>query len=248
MAKAGLVAALVLTSFTTGAAVFLMGGSYSESFDGIGDGLPDGWSVRTGATADSLGTPANLVTEATSWGDSGGAFKNVASADELTSGASTASQAASTDRALGLRQGGSFGDPGAAFVFEIPNTTGLSDFTLSFNLQMLSVQTRSTTWTFDYRIGDTGDFVVLGSYDDPGVFGSTPITFTGDQLGAWNDQSSTIWFRIVALTDSVGTGSRDTIGIDDFALTFTAVPEPSGAGLALISGALFLLHTARRKS
>ncbi|HOB32631.1 MAG TPA: hypothetical protein PKH32_07115 [Verrucomicrobiota bacterium] len=42
VAKAGLVAALVLTSFTTGAAVFLMGGSYSESFDGIGDGLPDG--------------------------------------------------------------------------------------------------------------------------------------------------------------------------------------------------------------
>jgi hypothetical protein len=46
----------------------------------------------------------------------------------------------------------------------------------------------------------------------------------------------------VALSDSSVSGSRDTFGIDDFSLTYSAVPEPAawgaiaGAGLLALCG------------
>ena len=223
-------------------ALVLSGTSYVQTFDSIGSGLPTGWSVRTGANASFEGTAASFTTAATSWGDTTGAFKNVASSDGLTSGASTAVQAASTDRALGIRQTGTLGDPGGAFVLQIDKTLGLKNFALSLKAQMLSVQTRSTTWTIDYRIGDSGSFTTLATYSDPGAFGSTSFSFNSSQLSTWNNQASDIWFRVVALGGSTGSSSRDTFAIDDFTLGYSPVPEPhvlgiiSGLGLLAIFG------------
>jgi len=123
-------------------------------------------------------------------------------------------------------------------VLELQNTEGYQDFTLSLKAQMLSVQTRSTVWTFDYRVGNSGSFTTLGTYSDPGVFGTTTFTFTPSQLSAWNDQSSPIWFRVVALTGTSGSGNRDTFGIDDFSLNYSPVPEPGEWGAYAAVGLL----------
>ena len=98
---------------------------YVETFDGIGSGLPSGWTVNTGATATSLGTPASFSTTATPWADASGAFKNFASANNAGFNDSTpdTTQNSAPDRALGIRQTGAFGDPGAAFTYQ-RNTTG----------------------------------------------------------------------------------------------------------------------------
>jgi hypothetical protein len=231
------------------AAVTLGGTSYTETFDGIGSGLPNGWTVRTGATAVSLGAEAASSSTAISWDTTTGNFRNCASADGMTGAESSAVQSGHLDRTLAIRQTGSFGDPGAAFVLQLANTTGFESFNLSLKAQMLSVQDRSTTWTFDYRIGDSGNFTTLGTYGDPGAFGSTTVSFDSSQLSAWNDQDSSIVFRIAALSGSTGSSSRDTFGIDDFALTFSAVPEPAEWGLISAAGLLVVggFHSWRRR-
>lgn len=129
---------LFMLSFVRGWGQLTLGTSpYTQNFDAIGTGLPTGWTVRTSATATTLGTSQPLTTTKTDWTNTAGAFKNFASADGLTSASNSAAQSASTDRSLGIRQT-SFGDPGAAFVLQLANTTGKSSFSLSFKLQSLN--------------------------------------------------------------------------------------------------------------
>jgi len=136
-------------------------------------------------------------------------------------------QNASTDRAFGLRQTGSFGDPGAAFSFNF-STSGVTVSSISIDLMMLSVQTRSTTFSIQYGVGASpSSFTTLGTWSDPGSFGTTPFNFTTAQFGTALDNQSNLYFRVVALTASTGTGSRDTIGLDNFSITAAAIPEPS---------------------
>jgi hypothetical protein len=218
----------------------LTGTVYTQNFDGIGLGLPSGWDVRTAAGVTSLGTIATFNTTTTTWGTGTGQFANMASSDGLTSAASTAQQNASTDRVIGVRQvaAGNF-DPGAAIDFNF--NASLANFSgagtaVSLSLQMLSVQGRSTTWSIQYGLGNSpSSWTTISTWSDPGVFGSTGFTFTGTQLSALSGQSDA-WIRVVALTASAGSNNRDSIGLDDFTLNFSAVPEP-GTWLA---GALTL--------
>jgi hypothetical protein len=208
---------------------------YTQDFNSIGSGLPTGWTVRTGASASALGTTASLTTAATSWGDTTGAFKNFASATSLTSTATATDQSNSANRALGIRQSGSVGDPGAAFTFNL-STTGMTLTGLSLDLMMLSVQTRSTTWSIQYGTGASpSSFSTLGTYADPGLFGTTAVSFTQAQLAGMSNQAN-VWFRVAALDVSTGSGNRDSFAIDNFSLT--AVPEPST--YAAIAGVLAL--------
>jgi MYXO-CTERM domain-containing protein len=78
----------------------------------------------------------------------------------------------------------------------------------------------------------------LGTFGDPGSWGSTAISFNSSNLGAWNNQSSDIWFRITALDGTTGSGSRDMFAIDDFTLSYSAVPETTACGA--ISGTALL--------
>ena len=195
---------------------------YVETFDGIGSGLPSGWTVNTGATATSLGTPASFSTTPIDWANTSGAFKNFASANNAGFNASTpaATQNSAPDRALGIRQTGTFGDPGAAFTYQ-RNTTGETITAISFDAQMLSVQPRSTTWTLQYGVGaNPTSFVTLATYTDPGTWGNTNIsvTLSPTQSAQVSNQPS-VFFRIVALSASSGSGNRDSFGIDNFTLT-----------------------------
>jgi predicted extracellular nuclease len=221
------------------APVTLIGTLYNETFDGIGTGLPSGWDIYTGATVSSPGTSATFTTTPATWASTTAGFKNFAAGDSLTSIATVAQQSAASDRALGIRQTGTFGDPGGSFVFSLNNTSGFQNFGLSFKAQMLDVQPRSTTWTADYRVGSSGNFTPLGTYTDPGVFGSTTLS-TGSGLSAFgtdiNNQSNPVQIRISALSASTGSGNRDSFGIDDFQLTYSTgdtTPPTSGAGVTV---------------
>jgi hypothetical protein len=219
------------------AQVTLSGTNYTQNFNTLGSGLPPGWSVRTNASAASLGTVAAFNPATVSWSTSTGQFANgagtVLNALTAATGAETSTQqSAFTNRCLIIRQQASspfFGNPGAALVFQIANTIGLSNLTFSVDLNMLSVQTRSTTWTIDYAVGDAPTaFTGLGTYSDPGIFGSATQTYS---LGAdANDQTNNVWIRIVALAAATGTsGACDTFGIDNFILNYRG---PSGLTLA----------------
>ncbi|HEY9659313.1 MAG TPA: hypothetical protein V6C65_12730, partial [Allocoleopsis sp.] len=221
---------LVLFVFTISnsfSQVTLSGTSYSENFDAISAGLPAGFTVRTGANASSLGTAQALTTAATAWNNTTGAFKNVASANGLVSTSTSAEQNASSDRALGLRQTGTVGDPGGAFTFQIANTAGLSNFQLSFKLQSLDVASpRTTVWVVQYGVGTSpASFTTVAS--SPVTLSTGNLTFTNNSVfvnfgAALDNQGQNVWIRIVTLAASTGSGNRPTSAIDDFSLTYSS--------------------------
>jgi hypothetical protein len=221
-------------------------GTYNENFNSIGSGLPAGWTLSTTATATSLGTQgANFITAPTSWADTIGAFKNFASATGLPGTATRAQQRRSRDRAFGFRQNGKFGDPGAAFTFSF-STSGIQVTSISIDLMMLGVQTRSTSFSIQYGVGaNSSSFTTLGTWADPGAFGTTNFNFTSTDFGSNLDNQPDLYFRVVTLAASTGVpGSRDAVGIDNFSITAAPVPEPSvymllGVGI-LLCGQRFL--------
>ncbi|MDW7980024.1 MAG: immunoglobulin domain-containing protein [Verrucomicrobiales bacterium] len=235
--KAGILTvltALVVESAVAQSGLVLTGTNYFQDFNSIEQGLPQGWTVRTGATATAVGTMvpwllANSSPYSNWWANTAGKFGNHAStvSNEGTNFVGNEPpeiQSAATNRALGLRQTGTFADPGAAFVLKIQDTTGRGNFRLSIDMLMLSVQTRSTTWTIDYGIGDSpASFIPVGTYSDPGVFGATRMNISfGNAL---DNQSQPVWIRIVALTASTGSNNRDTFGIDNFSLSWEDITQ-----------------------
>jgi len=237
---AGLVSSLPAFGQAT---LVLSGTNYVQDFNAIDAGLPDGWTVRTAATPTSVGAIsswqlANSSPLSNSWASTTGKFGNHASTvsnfgtNFLGSEVAT-NQAAATNRALAIRQTAAVGDPGAAFVLRIQNTTGFGQFALSLDFETLSPQGRQTIYTLDYAVGNTpSSFTSMGTYTNfantnGGVFGATTQTFNfGSVL---DDQSENVWIRVAALATTTGSGSRPTFGIDNFNLGWTnvaSVPKP----------------------
>ncbi|HEY5346232.1 MAG TPA: hypothetical protein VIK62_07810 [Verrucomicrobiae bacterium] len=224
------------------AQVTLTGTNYIQNFNAISSGLPTGWSVRTNATTASLGTITSFPTAGKTWADTTGEFGNCASTMSNSGTnfngleSTTPIQSNCTNRSLAIRQTAGFGDPGAAFVFQIANTTGCSNLTFSVDLNMLGVQAHSTAWTIAYAVGNApASFTTLGSYADPGIFGATRETYS---LGSdANNQSQNVWIRLVALSASTGTtGSRDTFGIDNFSLSWVNITPVNIARISIVAG------------
>ncbi len=224
---------MVSTIFNVGYAQLSLSTSpYQQDFNAISGGLPTGWDVRTGATASSLGTAGTYVATATAWNSTTGNFRNAASATGLTSSSLTTDQAASTNRALAIRQTGSFGDPGGAFNLQIQNTTGKTGFKLTFLLQSLDVSSpRSVNWTVQFGTGAaptsfTTASSITGTVSTGGsTFTSTTITADfGSQL---DNISNTVWIRILPAGASTGSGNRPTTGIDDINLSWSSGATPT---------------------
>lgn len=196
------------------------------NFDNIGSGLPEGVKAYTGASATALGTEAAFTSTATAWNNTSGAFKNFASATGLTATTTLADQATAANRAFGLRQTGSVGDPGGAFTFTINNTTGKSNLKLDFLLQSLDATSagRTVTWTVDYATGETPtSFTTIASSPASlttayGTFASTPVTV--NLPAALNNNSGKVWIRVVTYTSSTGSGNRPSTAIDDFKISW----------------------------
>ncbi|HEX8657996.1 MAG TPA: hypothetical protein VF690_10695, partial [Hymenobacter sp.] len=204
-----------LTLATTARAQVNLGTSpYTETFDNLANGLPAGFGVYVGATTSSMGTvPAAdriILTPGsnTTWGANGAGFKNFASATGLTAAATQAEQTAATNRALGVRQTGNFGDPGAAFVFQAANTTGKTDFALTFKLQSLdNTSPRTATWRVDYGTGAAPtSFTTVGTGNNTGGSTFANNTITVNFGTALDNQSGPVFIRIVALVDAAGGG------------------------------------------
>ena len=236
-----------LLAFSAGLALRVLGAHaqatlgtspYVETFDNLASGLPAGFSVYTAATTASLGTAPTAAqlfltpSATTAWNSVTGGYKNFASATDLHSGNSAATQTAAPNRALGVRQTGSFGDGtnvGPAFVFQLANTTGKTDFALSFKLQSLdsTIMTatatgRTTVWRVDYGLGATPTaFTQVGSTATTGpVFSNT--TLTASFGGALDNLAGPVWIRIVSLASTTGAGNRPSSAIDDFSLSWNA--------------------------
>ncbi|MFN9110579.1 MAG: hypothetical protein ACK5XN_10985, partial [Bacteroidota bacterium] len=115
---------VILCALHTDAQVSLTSSPYTENFDNIGSGLPAGFSVYTGATTPtSIGSAATFSSTKTPWATTTAGYYNCASANSLTNASDAVQQENSPNRALAVRQTASFGNPGAAFVFRITNTT-----------------------------------------------------------------------------------------------------------------------------
>lgn len=224
---------ILLSAQHVQAQAVLASSPYVESFDNIGNGLPGGFQVFTGATTGSLGTAATLTTAATAWNNTSGAFKNFASADALQSSATSANQSASTDRALGVRQTGSLGDPGAAFVFQVTNTINKTGFRLSFDLQSLDISSpRSATWKVQYGIGaNPSSFTDAPTITDTSTHASLTTggsSFFNDSIfvdfgNTLDNVNDVVTIRIVTLAASTGSGNRPSSAIDNFSLSWTDV-------------------------
>jgi endonuclease/exonuclease/phosphatase family metal-dependent hydrolase len=215
------------------AQITLTGTSYTQNFNTVGTALPAGWGVYTGATATALGTASTLTTAQTSWASTGANFRNTASFNGSASADAVATQNANTDRALSVRQTGSFGDPGAAFAAQFASTTGFQGFTASVKLQSLDIgSTRTTTWALQYALGSspTSFTTITTGTTGNSTFAST--TLSGSLPATIDNQAQNLWLRVVALTASTGSGNRATTGIDDFSLTFTPASSSPTLGVS----------------
>lgn len=135
------------------------------------------------------------------------------------------------NRALGIRQIGAFGDPGASFVLKLANTTIYENFQLSLDWMNLDpTSPRETTWQLQYGIADPVVGVPAAFQNVPGfnsVFINTPGSNHWKRVsisvpnGTVNNIDGQVWFRIVTLATSSGSGNRETFAIDNFGLTWT---------------------------
>jgi hypothetical protein len=196
-------------------------------FNNLGSsGLPSGVYVKQDASSLELGNEGTVYggnfNSGTAWNQSSLGFKNYASATGLAANSSSAVQSASVNRALGVRQTSAGVDPGAAFAFQLANTTGKTNLQMEFKLQSLDGTTaisRTTTWSVDYGIGPNPALFSTVTTNPPtlttafGVFSNTTVTVNFGS--ALNNVNQPVWIRIVALTPTTGGGNRPSTAIDD---------------------------------
>ncbi len=198
---------------------------FAINFDNIASGLPEGVLVKISSSSTSIGTDGTFSGSQASWSNTSSGFKNYASATGLTASGSSSDQNTSTNRALGVKQTGSTGfDPGAAFLFDLNNTSGKTNFALNFLLQSLADGVgRTTTWQVDYALGDDPTTFIPVTTSPSTIttgptFASTPVTVNfGNAL---DNKNSQVWIRIVSLSATTGNGSRASTGIDNVEMSW----------------------------
>jgi autotransporter-associated beta strand protein len=212
--------------------VSLTGTNYFQNFDSLDSGLPAGWTTRLGVSSSSIGSALSFTNTSASasvnqWANTTAAFKNFASTTGLASNSTTTAQAASTDRALGIRPSASFGDVGtnyAGFVLQLSNTSGFENFSLTMDAMVFTADTRTNVWTLDYGVGASPtSFTTLTNWTTPASWGSTSLSISSASLASIANLSDNVWIRFSILTPSTGSGSRDPVGIDNFSLTYTSL-------------------------
>src|SRR6266850_1555017 len=220
----------------------LISNVYTQTFDGLLlstnpwtlGSLPPEWSCYLNVTPTSPGTIAPFTNNFDSWDfTSPGDFKNFAGFFDYVGGTnfdgteSWEVQTNEPNRCLGIRQIGAFGDPGAAFVLKLTDTTNLHNFAISADFLNLDPSSpRQTTWTVEYGWADALfgipiNFFPVAAYTNvPGTFNSyhTNIALPDGTINNFNGQ---VWIRISALTPSDGSGNRESFAIDNISLTWS---------------------------
>jgi hypothetical protein len=243
MKKIALLFSLAIGALGANAQITLTTSPYTQNFDDIANGLPDGWSCYSASSAASIGNfesfsgnAANGIfvdTSACAGNVFGGGFKNYPSAEVVSPAASCAAQQLVTNRALGVRQVSPTNathpnlDSGAAFVLELANTTNLKSFNLSYHLQSLdTLSPRVTTWQVDYAIGTPTNFIPVTNVTGYWKTGGDKFYDTVNTVNfgtALDNKSGPVYIRIVTLLFSSGTGNRASTAIDDYSLSWSTI-------------------------
>jgi len=225
MKRIALLIAGVAAGFAANAQLSLSGSSYTQNFDNIGNGLPLGWEVDSAATPTAKGVVMAFDTTRTAWAVTTGKFKNFAAKGSFTvNNIPVATQAAATDRALGLRGVGNL-DSMVAFELQIANTSGLTNFNLAFDLMSLdSTSPRIATWAVDYGFGANPTSFTTATAN--GTLTTGGNTFSSNNItvnfgSALNNQTGPVWIRIIIPHKTTGSGTRTSYGIDNFNLTWS---------------------------
>ncbi len=232
---------LACTAKAASAAVVIAPGTYSQNFNTLASGVPEGWGHWFGANATAF------TTTATGWGNASPGARNSASTQGLVAGSSASNQLASTNRALSLSVGGvpGNGSPGGALTFNF-STLGVEVTTFSFDLLMLRPGLTPGVWSIQVGVGASPTWTLLNTYSSS-TWGSTTYTYTPTQFGTLLDNAAEVWFRVVVT--SAGTGTPyENVGIDNFSLTaIPAVPEPGAVALGVGACLLVAARCRRRR-
>lgn len=124
-------------------------------------------------------------------------------------------------------------------MLSLQNTVGWTNFSLSFDLFRANDVGGNQSYQFEYRVGDSGIFTQLGATfetDSMTLAGQT-VAFSEPTLTSVANQSDSVYFRLRGVS-TAGSSDLDTIGLDNFNLTYSAIPEPSTYGLIFGLGAL----------
>lgn len=236
----------------------VINGNYLQTFDDIGTSngaggwvgtLPAGWHGFIGATSSSNGADGTYSNVRVPRGSGITAFHNFASVDQITASSDTAAQQAVNDRVFGVRVFSGNYDQGASLAFNF-STLNVAVSEISLDLQVVNAGALGAVWSIQYGLGaNPGSWVTMGIWDSlAGTANDLTITpFDYSDFNGALDNQSNVWFRVVNLSGSTGTGSgRDNIGINNFSITADAVPEPQAYAL-LACGGLAVCLAARRK-
>jgi PEP-CTERM motif len=218
--------------------VTLSGTSYSQDFNTVGSSLPPGWTVSTNATLSTLGTDAIFAIAATSWASptAGTAFRNISSSD-IAYNSSAAVQLSAAAR--WFRDG--------AVTLALADTLNLTNFSLGLAVFQSNDVAPSggevQTYQLEYRVGSSGDFTAIGSpfvtnFSGLSNFLSITYSISGSALDLIANQSGPVYVRLRGGLSTSASGNLDTIGLDNFSLSYTAIPEP--ATYAALFGVLAL--------
>ena len=220
--------------------------SYVENFDSIGTALPSGWGVWTSSTTTGNGTAFTWTTAPIANNAAAGAanyFRNLPGASQ----AWTSSLSTGPDRAIGWRAGTAASRDGS-ITLALANTTGYNLTSLSFQLFTPNSSGTAGTFQLQYQLGSSGTFTPLAAVSYANDVAQSPlivttITLTSGQLTALNNQSGQVTLRWENTATS-GT-AFNTLALDNFSYTATAVPEPATS--AVIIGVLALTGVLLRR-
>lgn len=234
-------------SFAQSGSVSLTSSPYLQNFNSLSSGMPTGWAVYSGARVNLTGTEATVTTtpsSTTAWNQSGGGFKNYASATGQVSTMTATDQQNAGNRALGIRPTAAF-DPGAAFLVKINGTKGRTLTEVSFDFQVLDNQPRTTRWRVQFATGTTpgtwnhlavesaSPSITVSANDtafySPTGFGSWNVKLKSAALSTLSNIDDVIWLRIVSPYLTFGSGNRDSQGFDNFKISFTGTPTAVAA-------------------
>jgi len=220
--------------------ITLTGTSYTNAFDTFeaDSGPPLEWTTYTAATATAPGTiatwgNANIYAASNTWRLTSGRFANQASSysyiglTNFDGAESTAIQQAELNRCLAVRQVTAT-DKGVAFVLKIADTLNRKDFVLGVDfLNLDPTSTRTAVWTVDYGFGASPTlFVPVANFTNTaGAFTTirTNISFVNDTI---DNNAGPVWIRIVVLSNTTGSGNRQTTGLDNVSLTWAEGVAP----------------------
>ena len=220
--------------------------SYTQDFDSIGTSLPSGWGVWTSSTTTGNGTAFTWATTPIANNASATAtnyFRNLPGAAQTW----TSTLATGSDRAIGWRAGTTASRDGS-ITFTLSNTAGYNLSSLSFQLFTPNSSGTAGTFQLQYQLGSSGTFTPLASVSYTNDTAQNPLTITtitlsSGQLTALNNQSGQVTLRWDN-TASSGT-AFNTLALDNFSYTATAIPEP--ASYAAVLGVIALTGVMIRR-